>query len=98
MGRARGHGKILRVFASFGFGMRLTPKAPWKLETDVRVEDNGAGFLVYPFSDFGREWLERDKNLPTGSQRLGDIVLVQPDCILPLVARMIEDDLWVVWR
>jgi hypothetical protein len=77
--------------------MRLSPKAPWKLETDVKVEDNGAVFLVYPFTDFGREWLEQDKNVPRGSQRLGDVVLVQPGCILRLVARMIDGDLWVVW-
>ena len=78
--------------------MRLSPKAPWRLDADVRVEDNGAVFLVYPFTDFAREWLEKDKNLPRGSQRLGDIVLVQPDWILPLVAHMVEGDLWVVWR
>ena len=77
--------------------MRLSPKAPWKLETDVRVEETGTAFLVYPYTDFGREWLEKDKNIPGDSQRLGDIVLVKPGCILPLVARMVEGDLWVVW-
>jgi hypothetical protein len=77
--------------------MRLSPKAPWKLETDVRVEDNGTVFLVYPYTDLGREWLDKDKNLPRGSQRPGDIVLVPPSCILRLVARMIDGDLWVVW-
>jgi hypothetical protein len=78
--------------------MRLSPKAPWKLEADVRVEDNGTVFLVYPFTDLGREWLERDENLPWGSRRLGDIVLVNPHCIFRLVARMVNGDLWVVWR
>ena len=77
--------------------MRLSPKAPWKLEIDAKVEDNGTVFLVYPFTDLGREWLERDKNIPTSSQRLGDIVLVHRSCILRLVARMVDGDLWVVW-
>jgi hypothetical protein len=78
--------------------MRLSPKAPWKLETDVRVEDEGTVFLVYPFTDFACEWLEREENIPWGSRRLGDIVLVKPHCILRLVARMVEADLRVVWR
>jgi hypothetical protein len=78
--------------------MRLSPKAPWKLETDVRVEDEGTVFLVYPFTDFACEWLEREENIPWGSRRLGDIVLVKPHGILRLVARMVEADLRVVWR
>jgi hypothetical protein len=78
--------------------MRLSPKAPWKLETDVRIEDHGTVFLVYALTDFARQWLGEDKNIPRGSRRLGDIVSVGPDCILRLLARMVQDDLWVVWR
>jgi hypothetical protein len=78
--------------------MRLSPKAPWKLETDVKVEDNGRVFLVYPLTNFAREWLEKDENIPRGSERVGDIVVVERSRILHLVARMIDSDLWVVWR
>jgi hypothetical protein len=78
--------------------MRLSPTAPWRLETDVRVEDNRTVFLAYPFTDLGREWLDKENNVPIPSQRLGDIVFVDPSCILRLVARMVQGDLWVVWR
>ena len=78
--------------------MRLSLKAPWKLAIDARVENNGTVFLVYPFTDFAREWLNEDKNLPRGSRRLGDIVLGNRAVILRLVARMVDGDLWVVWR
>jgi hypothetical protein len=76
--------------------MRLSPKTPWELEIDARVEDNCTVFLVYPFTDFAREWLGKDKNLPRGSQRLVDIVLVDPSCILRQVALTVGD-LWVAW-
>jgi len=48
--------------------MRLSPKRPWILKLDARVEDNGTVFLVYPLSDFGREWLDKDENLSNGGR------------------------------
>ncbi len=86
--------------------MRLSPKKLCTLEIDVRVEDNGTFFLVYPLSDFGREWLEKDEKMSRVGrfqtkpkwERLGDILLVQRPRILGLVERMVSGDLWVVWR
>jgi hypothetical protein len=46
--------------------MRLSPEKPWIVEPDVMVEDNGAVFLVYPRSDFGRDWLDKDENILKG--------------------------------
>ena len=48
--------------------MRLSPKKPWTLEIDVKVEGNGAVFLVYPLSDPGREWLDDDQNVSGGGR------------------------------
>jgi len=78
--------------------MRLSPKAPWKLETDVRVEEEGAVFLVYPFTDFAREWLDKTKTYLGVAGGWAISCLSTLAVFLRLVARMVDGDLWVVWR